>query len=45
MNTSDFVERTARRDYGYCWYGETVYTVGNLDEIGPEEEFAVYGQD
>ena len=45
VNTSDFVERTARRDYGYCWYGETIYTVGNLDEIAPEEEFPVYGQD
>ena len=45
VNTSDFVERTARRDYGYCWYGETIYTVGNLEDIEPEEEFEVYGQD
>ena len=45
INTEDFVERTARRDYGYCWYGETIYTVGNLDEIQPETEFEVYGQD
>ncbi len=42
INTSDFVERTARREYGYCWYGETVYTVGNLEDIMPEEEFEVY---
>lgn len=33
INTDDFVERTARRDYGYCWYGETIYTVANLDEL------------
>ena len=45
INTEDFVERTARRDYGYCWYGETIYTVGNLDEIQMEPEFEVYGQD
>ena len=45
INTEDFVERTARRDYGYCWYGETIYTVGNLDEILVEPEFEVYGQD
>ena len=44
INTEDFVERTARRDYGYCWYGETIYTVGNLDEIQLEPEFEVYGQ-
>lgn len=44
-NTADFVERTARRDYGYCWYGETIYTVGNLQEIAPEPEFEVYGQE
>ena len=45
INTADFVERTARRDYGYCWYGETIYTVGNLEEIQEEPEFEVYGQD
>lgn len=45
INTADFVERTARRDYGYCWYGETVYTVGNLEDIQPETEFDVYGQE
>ena len=43
INTQDFVERTARRDYGYCWYGETIYEVGNLDEIVPQTEFEVYG--
>lgn len=43
INTSDFIERTARRDYGYCWYGETIYEVGNLDEIA--QEFDVYGVD
>jgi len=44
INTVDFVERTARREYGYCWYGETVYEVGNLDAIRQEPEFEVYGQ-
>ncbi len=32
-NTSDFVERVARRDYGYCVFGETIYVVSNLDEL------------
>ena len=45
INTADFVERTARRDYGYCWYGETIYEVGNLEEIAQEPEFDVYGED
>ena len=45
INTEDFVERTARRDSGYCWYGETIYTVGNLDEIQLEPEFEVFGQE
>ena len=45
INTADFVERTARRDYGYCWYGETIYDVGNLHEIAQEPEFDVYGED
>lgn len=44
INTSDFIERTARREYGYCWYGETIYTVGNLEDIEPEADFEVYGQ-
>lgn len=42
INTEDFVERTARREYGYCWYGETVYNVGNLEDIQQEPEFDVY---
>ena len=45
IDTSDFIERTARREYGYCWYGETIYEVGNLAEIQPEPGFAVYGQE
>ena len=44
INTEDFVERTARREYGYCWYGETIYTVGNLEDIQLEPEFEVFGQ-
>ena len=45
IDSSDFIERTARRDYGYCWYGEIIYQVGNLDEIEQQLEFDVYGQD
>lgn len=45
INTADFVERTARRDLGYCWYGETIYTVANLEDVEPETDFEVYGQD
>lgn len=44
INTDDFIERTARREYGYCWYGETIYVVGNLDEIQQEPEFEVYDE-
>ena len=44
IGTKEFVERTARRDYGYCWYGEIIYQVGNLDEIEQQLEFDVYGQ-
>lgn len=44
INSADFVERTARRDYGYCWYGETIYEVGNLSEIVTEPEFEIYGE-
>ena len=45
INSADFVERTARRDYGYCWYGETIYEVGNLEEIAAEPGFEVYGKE
>ena len=44
IDTQDFIERTARREYGYCWYGETIYEVDNLEEIKAAQEFAVYGQ-
>ncbi len=44
INTEDFIERTARREYGYCWYGETIYEVGNLEEIAADQEFTVYAQ-
>lgn len=43
-STVDFVERMARRDHGYCWYGEVIYEVGNLDEIAPKPAFEVYGE-
>ena len=42
IDTKDFIERTARREYGYCWYGETIYEVGNLQEIQDALEFEVY---
>ena len=45
INTQDFIERTARREYGYCWYGETIYEVGNLEEIQAKVPFEVYGQE
>lgn len=45
INSADFVERTARRDLGYCWYGETIYEVGNLEEIVTAPEFEIYGEE
>jgi len=42
INTADFVERTARREYEYCWYGEIIYEIGNLDEIVEKAEFEIY---
>ena len=41
-STEDFVKRVARRDYGYCLYGETIYEVANLDEAMPKAPFDVY---
>ena len=43
VNSDDFIERTARRIYGYCWYGETIYEVANLEQIQEETEFEVFG--
>ena len=45
INTADFIERTARREYGYSWYGETIYEVGNLDELRQQAAFEVYGDE
>ena len=45
INTQDFIERTARREHGYCWYGETIYEVANLEEIRGAAQFEVYGQE
>lgn len=42
IDTADFIERTARREYGYSWYGETIYEVGNLDELREADAFEVY---
>lgn len=44
-NSTEFIERTARREYGYCWYGETIYEVANLDEIREDHGFEVFGQE
>ena len=41
-NTEDFIVRTARRDYGYCWYGEMIYEVANLDEYQSGSEDVEY---
>lgn len=45
INSRDFIERTARREYGYCWYGETIYEVANLEEIQENPGFEVFGQE
>ena len=42
INSEGFIERTARREYGYCWYGETIYEVANLDEIQEDHGFEIY---
>lgn len=45
VNTPDFIERTARRDHGYCWYGEIVYEVANLDAVMAQtQSFEVYAE-
>lgn len=44
VGTHEFVERVARRDQDYCWYGEVIYEVTNLDELMTPEEYAIYGQ-
>ena len=31
--TDEAIEQAARREYGYCWYGEIIYEVANLEEI------------
>lgn len=43
IDSADFIERTARREYGYCWYGETIYEVGNLDEVLAAQESDICG--
>lgn len=44
-DSEEFIERTARREYGYCWYGEMIYEVANLEEIQDDHGFEVYGQE
>lgn len=31
--SDEAIERIVRREYGYCWYGEIIYEVANLEEI------------
>lgn len=45
IDSDAFIERTARREYGYCWYGETIYEVANLEDLQEDVPFEVYGQD
>lgn len=45
INSREYIENMARREYDYCWYGETIYEVANLEEIEPQPEFEVYGED
>ena len=33
INDEEYIETIARRKYGYGWYGETIYEIGNLEEI------------
>lgn len=44
-NSDGFIERTARSEYDYCWYGETIYEVANLDELSDGPAFEVFGQE
>ena len=38
VSDKDYIEKIARREYGYGWYGETIYEIGNLAEIQAAEE-------
>ena len=33
VDDEEYIETLARRKYGYGWYGETIYEIGNLEEI------------
>ena len=33
IDDEEYIETVARRKYGYGWYGETIYEIGNLEEI------------
>lgn len=33
VDDAEYIETIARRQYGYGWYGETIYEIGNLEEI------------
>lgn len=39
IDTPAFIEKLARREHGFGWYGETIYEIGNLgnlEEVTPE---------
>ena len=33
VSDKDYIEKIARREYGYGWYGETIYEIVNLGEL------------
>lgn len=37
VNNADYVEKVARREHGFGWYGETIYEIANLDEIQAQQ--------
>ncbi len=43
LNDPEYIEMLARRDHGYGWYGETIYEIGNLEEIQAAQQEAVAG--
>ena len=37
VNDQEYIETLARRKYGFGWYGETIYEIGNIEEIQEAE--------
>ena len=38
IESNEYIERIARREHDYCWYGETIYEIGDLEELKALEE-------